>query len=339
MPDRPGYGGSTRRPGRSVPGVAEAVRALADAQGWKRFAVFGGSGGGPHALACAALLPERVIRCARTHGGRRDRIGRRPVVAAVEGRPPYGKFSPMAPLTALATEPPKLAAQVGVLGSLLAALLEKDSLLRADAATGERLPRRAAAGEELTQALLTLSASNPRTPDPPDHAEPPAIAGRSARAGRSGVTGTVEHAAAGSGDHRGPRTTRPKPSHKLAVVGKPIKNFQTSTCLDVPSSTGPIQLFAGFGLAQHPHCPGRRDDAGARQVRHGRRVGQRCSPRARPMRRPSSSPAMSPSTWSASRPTGAWTCRTPTGPARPRGRRSEMALLVRHGITGWERRC
>jgi pimeloyl-ACP methyl ester carboxylesterase len=64
MPDRPGYGGSTRCTGRSVADVAEDVRVLADVQGWDRFAVFGGSGGGPHALACAALLPERVIRCA-----------------------------------------------------------------------------------------------------------------------------------------------------------------------------------------------------------------------------------------------------------------------------------
>ena len=64
MADRPGYGGSTRRPGRSVADVAEDVRVLADAQGWDRFAVSGGSGGGPHALACAALLPGRVIRCA-----------------------------------------------------------------------------------------------------------------------------------------------------------------------------------------------------------------------------------------------------------------------------------
>ncbi|MEU4238399.1 alpha/beta hydrolase [Actinoplanes sp. NPDC026619] len=68
MLDRPGYGGSTRRPGRSVADVAEDVRVLADVQGWDRFAVFGGSGGGPHALACAALLSERVIRCAVLSG-------------------------------------------------------------------------------------------------------------------------------------------------------------------------------------------------------------------------------------------------------------------------------
>ena len=41
--------------------VAE-VRALADELGFDRFGVSGGSGGGPHALACAALLPDRVVR-------------------------------------------------------------------------------------------------------------------------------------------------------------------------------------------------------------------------------------------------------------------------------------
>jgi pimeloyl-ACP methyl ester carboxylesterase len=38
------------------------VRALADELGFDRFGVSGGSGGGPHALACAALLPDRVVR-------------------------------------------------------------------------------------------------------------------------------------------------------------------------------------------------------------------------------------------------------------------------------------
>jgi pimeloyl-ACP methyl ester carboxylesterase len=66
--DRPGYGGSTRQPGRAVADAAYDVRALADAQGWERFAVFGGSGGGPHALACAALLADRVRACAVLSG-------------------------------------------------------------------------------------------------------------------------------------------------------------------------------------------------------------------------------------------------------------------------------
>ena len=60
--DRPGYGDSTRRPGRTVADCVADVAALADELGWERFAVTGGSGGGPHSLACAALLPDRVIR-------------------------------------------------------------------------------------------------------------------------------------------------------------------------------------------------------------------------------------------------------------------------------------
>ena len=60
--DRAGYGQSTRRPGRSVADEVDDVRALADELGFDRFGVTGGSGGGPHALACAALLPDRVVR-------------------------------------------------------------------------------------------------------------------------------------------------------------------------------------------------------------------------------------------------------------------------------------
>jgi pimeloyl-ACP methyl ester carboxylesterase len=60
--DRPGYGESDRHPGRHVVDCVEDVAALADALGIDRFAVVGGSGGGPHALAVAARLPERVER-------------------------------------------------------------------------------------------------------------------------------------------------------------------------------------------------------------------------------------------------------------------------------------
>jgi pimeloyl-ACP methyl ester carboxylesterase len=62
--DRPGYGGSDRLPGRTVADVAMDVAAIADAYGLEQFAVVGRSGGGPHALACAALLPDRVSRAA-----------------------------------------------------------------------------------------------------------------------------------------------------------------------------------------------------------------------------------------------------------------------------------
>jgi pimeloyl-ACP methyl ester carboxylesterase len=58
--DRPGYGGSTRRPGRDVASAAGDLAAVADALGLTGFAVFGHSGGAPHALAAAVLLPERV---------------------------------------------------------------------------------------------------------------------------------------------------------------------------------------------------------------------------------------------------------------------------------------
>src|SRR5208283_3158948 len=58
--DRPGYGGSTAQPGRNVADCASDVRAIAGALGIDRMAVWGYSGGGPHALACAALLPDLV---------------------------------------------------------------------------------------------------------------------------------------------------------------------------------------------------------------------------------------------------------------------------------------
>ena len=59
--DRPGYGGSTPDPGRDVASAATCAAAVADALGIDRFAVFGHSGGGPHALSCGALLPQRVL--------------------------------------------------------------------------------------------------------------------------------------------------------------------------------------------------------------------------------------------------------------------------------------
>jgi pimeloyl-ACP methyl ester carboxylesterase len=60
--DRPGYGGSSRHRGRRVVDCVADVAALADDLGIDRFAIIGGSGGGPHALAVAARLPERVTR-------------------------------------------------------------------------------------------------------------------------------------------------------------------------------------------------------------------------------------------------------------------------------------
>jgi len=62
--DRPGYGGSTPRPGRSVADCADDVRAICAALGIGRLAMWGISGGGPHVLACAALLGDQVVAAA-----------------------------------------------------------------------------------------------------------------------------------------------------------------------------------------------------------------------------------------------------------------------------------
>ena len=58
--DRPGYGGSTPQPGRSTADCASDVRVICEALGIDRLAMWGLSGGGPHVLACAALLPDLV---------------------------------------------------------------------------------------------------------------------------------------------------------------------------------------------------------------------------------------------------------------------------------------
>ena len=62
--DRPGYGGSTPHPGRSVADCAADARAICGELGIDRLAMWGVSGGGPHVLACAALLPDLVTAAA-----------------------------------------------------------------------------------------------------------------------------------------------------------------------------------------------------------------------------------------------------------------------------------
>jgi pimeloyl-ACP methyl ester carboxylesterase len=54
---RPGYGGSTRQPGRSVVDVVADTEAVLAAIGAERCVTMGWSGGGPHSLACGARLP------------------------------------------------------------------------------------------------------------------------------------------------------------------------------------------------------------------------------------------------------------------------------------------
>jgi pimeloyl-ACP methyl ester carboxylesterase len=62
--DRPGYGDSTPQPGRSMADCASDVRVICEALGIGRLVMWGLSGGGPHVLACAALLPDLVTAAA-----------------------------------------------------------------------------------------------------------------------------------------------------------------------------------------------------------------------------------------------------------------------------------
>jgi pimeloyl-ACP methyl ester carboxylesterase len=66
--DRAGYGGSTRAPGRDIASVVSDVEAIADELALDRFATWGISGGGPHALACAALSGDRLTASASLAG-------------------------------------------------------------------------------------------------------------------------------------------------------------------------------------------------------------------------------------------------------------------------------
>ena len=65
---RPGFGDSTRLEGRTIASCAGDVEALADYLHADRFLTAGWSGGGPHAIACAALLPDRVLAAATVAG-------------------------------------------------------------------------------------------------------------------------------------------------------------------------------------------------------------------------------------------------------------------------------
>jgi len=62
--ERPGYGGSSVQRGRKVANAANDVAAIARELGLQRLFIWGVSGGGPHALACAALLPDLVAAAA-----------------------------------------------------------------------------------------------------------------------------------------------------------------------------------------------------------------------------------------------------------------------------------
>jgi len=65
---RPGYAGSTPQPGRSVANVVEDAEAILDELGAQHCVALGWSGGGPHALACAALMKDRCLAAATIAG-------------------------------------------------------------------------------------------------------------------------------------------------------------------------------------------------------------------------------------------------------------------------------
>jgi len=65
---RPGYGDSSEKPGRTVADAVSDATTVLDELGVAEFVTLGWSGGGPHALACAALLPQRC-RAAATLAG------------------------------------------------------------------------------------------------------------------------------------------------------------------------------------------------------------------------------------------------------------------------------
>ena len=65
---RPGYGASTPQPGRLVAHAASDVAAILGRLGVDEFVTAGWSGGGPHALACAAMLPVRCLAAATIAG-------------------------------------------------------------------------------------------------------------------------------------------------------------------------------------------------------------------------------------------------------------------------------
>jgi serine/threonine protein kinase len=91
------------------------------------------------------LAPERALDEPARPGSDLWSLGAT-LFAAVEGRPPYVKSSPMATLAALMVDPPPVSQRAGVLGPALEALLRKDPSERAYADEAERLLRDAANG-------------------------------------------------------------------------------------------------------------------------------------------------------------------------------------------------
>jgi len=101
-PDRPGYGLSSFHPRRTLAGWADDISFLADHLAVDRFAVVGVSGGGPHAAACACLLPELVVAAGLISG-----VGPLAEPGAEEGMLALNRF-----MTRVARRAPSLARPV-----------------------------------------------------------------------------------------------------------------------------------------------------------------------------------------------------------------------------------
>jgi pimeloyl-ACP methyl ester carboxylesterase len=85
--DRPGHGLSDPQPKRRLIDWPQDVRQLADHLGIREFYVAGHSAGGPHALACAHQLPERVIA-----GAAISSVAPMSRPGAYEGMPPLNQL-------------------------------------------------------------------------------------------------------------------------------------------------------------------------------------------------------------------------------------------------------
>ncbi|HWS35250.1 MAG TPA: serine/threonine-protein kinase, partial [Actinoplanes sp.] len=101
--------------------------------------------------------------------------------AAVEGRPPYVRSSPMTTLAALATELPDPPERAGILRHALTALLQRDPARRADAEVAQRLllaatsPGSAPPADVPAFTEPTFAAPNTRTPAPVLRPTPPSV--------------------------------------------------------------------------------------------------------------------------------------------------------------------
>ncbi|MEU4239619.1 protein kinase [Actinoplanes sp. NPDC026619] len=241
------------------------------------------------------LAPERALDDEITAASDLWSLGAT-LYAAVEGRPPYDKSTPVATLAALATQPPRPAEQAGVLLPLLQGLLRKDPVERIGADEAEQLLRAAADGE-------FKAVSVPDKEEDGETVELPVKAGRkktalwwagiaavlllaAVTAGRpildasasaeerpAAVPGTVESPSAAPRSagtvppvpaKSAPRVsrsatkaptapaTKPAPSsattaHTTAVVGSPMQNMQTGTCLQLDTGSGAIVLWTCNG--------------------------------------------------------------------------------------------